>query len=135
MLNKNKTMNQITEITLSTGKWLFVRIPDQAYPTTVGTDNTGVDRLWYGLPIVRGMFSIELPKGHTYTLIGQGSKLSEEQCLWIVFKDNKVSSLKYDRQFWKEDLVGFSTASEALLALLKAHGLSADTTVIIRVND
>lgn len=122
----DKVMNQIKEITLSTGKWLFVTVKE-------GTEPHLKDGFLYQSPL---SVRIPLPAGHTYTLIGKASDLPWYEWTSIIESEHDGSDSL--RRWYKNYANGhceLRNVAESGLSLLKAHGLSPDTCIIIKQED
>lgn len=83
-------MNQIKEITLSTGKWLFVEVPKVAEQLEVSIQPDKIPCLTYYYKDNLDPTVISLPAGHAYTLIGKADRLNMDQ-IYELIKGSKYS--------------------------------------------
>lgn len=111
-------MTPIKTIELSTGKWLLIEVPVHSWGYELSNEKHQL-RFWE--EVLQGTITsyIDLPKDHTYSLVFKASELTEDQ--WKVIMDHAPGSFEFPS--WR----GFS--------LLKAHGLSPDTCIIIKQED
>lgn len=133
--------NQIKTITLSTGTWVLVKVLAaqelflKGNALTVLIHYGGYDNSSGGDPVDPEDYTIDLPAGRTYTLIGKADSLSEEQKEEIVEysqladadDDHDGGYMDYEKRHW-----GKTNAKESFLSLLKSQGMDIETTVILK---
>lgn len=123
-------MTNINEIKLSTGKWLMVEVPKESWNYELSNEKSMI-RYWVNSLDETFTGYENLPTGHTYTLIGKASELIEDQWRNIIPEmkvGNRWPNKNGDYPIW------FYSAKDSGFSLLKAHGLSADTTVVIKIH-
>lgn len=126
-------MNQIKTITLSTGTWLLMKVPADGREFAInkidGRQYLTADK---GEPMGAEFYvgTEPVPAGHTYTLIGKASELTEDQWKQIVEQWDSGGFNDYERH-----LARVKTSAESGHSLLKSQGMDIETTVILKQND